>query len=763
MDKKELYSDIKILIDKFCRENLKSNSAQYDNDEYNFKHLCNKYSKIKIPIIQRDYAQGRNDKSSKYIREEFLRNIREVLKVDGKKLNLDFIYGNTNANNEFEPLDGQQRLTTLFLIYTYLYKKKKKENADCKFLKKFTYETRISSKDFFEALVENLEVPKECVSLKEHIKNSIWFLSCWIMNPTVNACLNTLEDIHQIFYEINNLDSLDNITFKLLDIGTLNLSDDLYIKMNSRGKELTEFENLKAQIIDWIKNNNIELEKSFEKIDTEWSEFLWKKIQPKNNNLPKEIVDELHVKIIIAAVLKSVTQFVITRNEPCFGLKYVHNFLNKITKSYSVNEKRFTDKIIFDIFKNKKFTLIFKDVFEAFKGNEDINHEKINQDFTKSQVVEKTVKNIIKIYNYIKCYGDTISKILSKNENKLNYEYKNNTGHLTNITDLILFSEASYPDYIMFYAMIFYLEAIDNNTLDEKDFIDWIRFIRNMTALEYFSGSQVKLHSEGYIRDQRFIKPFEILNKILSYKGYKQPFEKYFNNDIKNISDKDTDDDENKNRFENFIKYESKKAEYIKNNPAGGEVIHQLENNMLLKGNLKFIFDKFIDNGEHIDLKKLACVLDKCFDEKMVSDDFRMAFVTVDDKAYDFIKNHHNCYTFNDDWQHVTKYRLFENYTDIRWCINITNNDDIRENFKKFFDKLIRYSDRTEPYEEMIKNFKENHCGKDWRYKFIELMQDKNISHVPYIVVYSQENEFHMSLLRIARPVNPENDFYEIV
>ena len=87
----------------------------------------------------------------------------------------------------------------------------------------------------------------------------------------------------------------------------------------------------------------------------------------------------------------------------------------------------------------------------------------------------------------------------------------------------------------------------------------------------------------------------------------------------------------------------------------------------------------------------------------------------------------------------------------------------IQENFKKFFDKLIKYWDRAEPYEEMIKNFKENHGGKDWRYKFIELMQDKNISHVPYIVVYSQENEFHMSLLRIARPVNPENDFYEIV
>jgi len=80
-----------------------------ENKNYSFSELLEKVG-IKIPIIQRDYAQGREEE--KYVRERFISNLFDAISND-RNLNLDFIYG-TIKNNYLIPLDGQQRLTTLF-------------------------------------------------------------------------------------------------------------------------------------------------------------------------------------------------------------------------------------------------------------------------------------------------------------------------------------------------------------------------------------------------------------------------------------------------------------------------------------------------------------------------------------------------------------------------------------------------------------------------------------------------------------------------
>ena len=75
-----------------------------------------KEKKIVIPIIQRDYAQGRS--GQEYLRERFLKQLFQALE-SGKVLVLDFVYG-SYENNILYPLDGQQRLTTLWLLHWYL-------------------------------------------------------------------------------------------------------------------------------------------------------------------------------------------------------------------------------------------------------------------------------------------------------------------------------------------------------------------------------------------------------------------------------------------------------------------------------------------------------------------------------------------------------------------------------------------------------------------------------------------------------------------
>jgi len=235
----------------------------------NLKEILNKYD-IRVPIIQRDYAQGREEEKVLEIRDTFLNSISDRL-TDNNKLHLDFVYGSIN-DNIFIPLDGQQRLTTLFLLYWYFGKKEKK---DINFLNKFTYETRASSREFCQKLIRN-KMDFDSGSLVKNIENSTWFLAFWKNDPTIKSMLVMIDSIHKKFTGVNFFDRLENITFKFFELEKFGLNDDLYIKMNARGKPLTEFETFKARFEQFLGDKNESLKLEFSKnIDNKWTDFFW--------------------------------------------------------------------------------------------------------------------------------------------------------------------------------------------------------------------------------------------------------------------------------------------------------------------------------------------------------------------------------------------------------------------------------------------------------------------------------------------------------
>ena len=153
---------------------------------------------IEIPIIQRDYAQGRTQEQD--IADKFIEKIKSTLD-ENTPLNLDFVYGKTDES-KLIPLDGQQRLTTLFLLHWYFASKEK----DCltdevkQTLSKFSYETRTSSQDFCRELSKfKLEFSEKTIT--EEIENQNWFSLSWKKDPTVKAMLNMLDTIHNYFKE----------------------------------------------------------------------------------------------------------------------------------------------------------------------------------------------------------------------------------------------------------------------------------------------------------------------------------------------------------------------------------------------------------------------------------------------------------------------------------------------------------------------------------------------------------------------------------
>jgi hypothetical protein len=246
------------------------------SEKLTFRELINKH-KVEIPIIQRDYAQGREGKAD--IRTNFLNALLEV--INDKKLELDFVYGSVK-NSVLQPLDGQQRLTTLFLLHWFVaLKENQLDNTLKELLTKFTYETRTSSREFCIDLINKGVVYNEEKNISEQIIDSSWFFLSWKRDPTIKSMLTMLDAIQQTFQNKTEVwDKLNNISFHYIELQNFGLSDDLYIKMNARGKPLTDFENFKAKFEQYVKQNNWEnsenpTETFSHQIDTVWTDLFW--------------------------------------------------------------------------------------------------------------------------------------------------------------------------------------------------------------------------------------------------------------------------------------------------------------------------------------------------------------------------------------------------------------------------------------------------------------------------------------------------------
>lgn len=291
---------------------------------------------VRIPQLQRDYVQG-SDKA-KEIRDLFICDLVETLSADTpeakqKTLHLDFIYGSTyeeapasglhphwkkgelhfdtpNSDvNEptkvFLPLDGQQRLTSLWLLHWMLCPETEADAAK-KLLSHFSYATRSSSRRFCAALVAHIgdgELKQQLKTnkAKSALMEAPWFLPAWQKDPTVNSMIEMLVAIGTRLGEVDTAPLWKRlqegaITFTVIEIQSneFRLTDELYIKMNNRGRLLTDWECDKAKAIEclgevvfteenaglWESLQANEQEKtpadyfSF-RIDGRWQDFFW--------------------------------------------------------------------------------------------------------------------------------------------------------------------------------------------------------------------------------------------------------------------------------------------------------------------------------------------------------------------------------------------------------------------------------------------------------------------------------------------------------
>lgn len=260
------------------------------NKKYTFLELCETYHKIEIPIIQRDYAQGRETDDVKRIRSNFIDGFLIPSLLQKDNIELDFVYGSiiTEIKDEFKiktfiPLDGQQRLTTLFLLHYFLGVKENRLSDLQPILAKFTYETRPSAHDFCQRLILFNRV-KELKFIRSEIEDAVWFNEEWLNDPTVAGMLKIIDTFASNDLLRNNKQDLVNelfdkekklISFYFTDLEKFGLTESLYIRMNARGKTLTDFENFKSEFFKIIRYNNSLLETVKDKIEYAWVDNLW--------------------------------------------------------------------------------------------------------------------------------------------------------------------------------------------------------------------------------------------------------------------------------------------------------------------------------------------------------------------------------------------------------------------------------------------------------------------------------------------------------
>ena len=385
--------------------------------------------KIIIPIIQRDYAQGRNTANIKRVRKNFLNALFDA--VTNKPITLDFIYGDLDDKGILTPLDGQQRLTTLFLLYWYAAKKDKIAEVKYNFLKYFSYETRPDTRDFCKDLITFQ--PKFKDALSNEISDQAWFPLSWKKDPSISAMLEMLDAINKKFSAVKNLwKRLESnaISFYFLPITDMGLTDEIYITMNSRGKLLTEFEHFKAEFKSRLDKIDAEISnRIILKIDTVWTDILWK-YRDKNN--------------LIGGGFLRYFQFI------CDILLYKKN----------------------DTPKNKKRESFFDLIEEFFSGNIRENIDFMEKSFDCWYDID-----IEKFFDEIVSRGSKSKKLENISQRGKIIVYFDNPNIFE---DCVKSANKNFSlnKTVMLYAFLFYL--LNNEKISDKDFMRRIRIVNNL-------------------------------------------------------------------------------------------------------------------------------------------------------------------------------------------------------------------------------------------------------------------------------------------
>lgn len=419
-------------------------------EQYSFWKLYQR-KKIIIPQIQRDYVQGRDNSHVKDSREKFVDELVDSLIFENRSMALNFIYG-CFVDGSFIPIDGQQRLTTLFLLHLFVFSKcARVGDFITKSAINFSYETRFTTDRFLRELIDAAKNPNFSLT-KRSIEDSSWFVYRWNNDPSIVSCLVMIDELNHAFtekqakewdtYRERLISEECPIHFMLLELDRdqFGKPNQLYIKMNSRGKQLTDFENFKASLFEYI--NPLKSEKKImakinELVDKDWQDLIWNEGVSDSDLEKREMgSDEFY---------RCVLHWIIINRLSCWNLQNENN--GQWIKPDAVN----IGTVFFETYK--------KLAEEQKKGLFDECVEDIYYAF-------EMILSILKSKN---AFSDTVKKFFS-------YSWDRNSGFVCNLSE--------YKARVFLFAITVYgrikITNPDAFSFNPIDFVNWFRIINNL-------------------------------------------------------------------------------------------------------------------------------------------------------------------------------------------------------------------------------------------------------------------------------------------
>ncbi len=558
------------------------------------------HHKIEIPVIQRDYAQGRKSNRINPIRRKFIRDLIDALKDGSKAIHLDFVYGridgknqkliftknkeaienillavkgyadqcniefdpkikvpdtiNDTVNSNFIPLDGQQRLTTLYLLHWYILKKIEIENKSIFLnqLKGFSYKTRNTTKEFCIFLINTsstliFEIDK---SVSKVIEESPEFFSIWKKDPSVQGMLTTLDEIHDLLKNADdeslatywaNLTQNRRVTFDFLDLDEYEQTDELYVKMNARGKQLSDFEHFKSWLHEYIKTEGIKIkeEKWSDNIDTKWLDLFWKN-RPQNT---------FEVDTSIYNYIKSINLYGYIALTP-------KELSNKEEQNEIIINKELINKIR-ESNEDKNFISVAEFEESVFFSSDSLN-------FTFSCLNSLSELDLNLLHNYLK--EITLFPFLGNatNDVKLPFIF---------LSDNI---NPSLPDRVFYYSFLLFISdnSIDFSDVEATEQLKrWMRICRNIIYNTYIQNP------DNFIDAIKAIKELSVHKCEIEKAIRKENFSIQF--------------------FDSQLKEEIKKIEHFYKHGNWKSMILETENHPYFYGQIDFIFSLIKPSDEY--------------------------------------------------------------------------------------------------------------------------------------------------------------------
>lgn len=231
-----------------------------------------------IPEIQRDYVWGTEDVIGlcETIKESFDQQSQE-------KPYLGFIYGYNEREfpNQLFLVDGQQRLTTIVLLILAGYKIQQKILPNYIYsesLLKLDYKVRKITHEFLLSFIDYINNNE--ISINEKLKQLSWYYDIYNNDRTIANIVNNFEAITNWLNTAINVRIKEffnfiekNVELSFFEIKNGREGEELYIYMNSRGKELEANETVKAEFLSLVPP---EQKTQWGKRWEFWQDFFWK-------------------------------------------------------------------------------------------------------------------------------------------------------------------------------------------------------------------------------------------------------------------------------------------------------------------------------------------------------------------------------------------------------------------------------------------------------------------------------------------------------